>query len=93
MKKFQLIEFKLYLRSFWIFILIVSILQVAFSEGYIGLKQGFDWSFLQEPLSYFKLAFYLIGWTAFEYFIFWRLNPAFREKIREKLELKRNLED
>lgn len=75
------------------FILIVSILHVVISDGYIDLKQGFGWSFLREPTSYFKFAFYLIGWTAFEYLVFWRLNPALREKMREKLESKRNLED
>lgn len=93
MKKFQLIEFKLFLKSFWMFILIVSILQVVITEGYIGLKQGFDWSFLQQPSSYFKLAFHLLGWAAFEYFIFWRLNPVLREKMRQKYEAKRNVED
>jgi hypothetical protein len=93
MKKLQLIEFKLFLRSFWMFILIASILQVVIVEGYIGLREGFDWSFVQRPAPYFKLAFYLIGWTAFEYFIFWRLNPAFREKMREKYEAKRNVEE
>ncbi len=90
MKKFQLIEFKLFLRSLWIFIFVASIVHVVISDGYIGLKQGFDWSFLQEPRSYFKFAFYIIGWTAFEYFIFWRLNPAFREKMREKLKSQKN---
>ncbi|MDO8967775.1 hypothetical protein [Algoriphagus sp.] len=93
MKKLQLIEFKLFLRTSWIFIGIVSVLHVVISDGYIGLKQGFDWSFLQEPASYFKFVFYLIGWTAFEYFIFWRLNPAFREKMREKYEAKKDVED
>lgn len=93
MKKFQLIEFKLFLRSFWIYILIASIFQVVITDGYIGLKQGFDWSFLQEPASYSKLVFYLIGWAAFEYFIFWRLNQAFRDKMREKYQSKRNVEE
>lgn len=83
MRQFQLIEFKLFLRSFWMFILIVSIFQVVISEGYIGLKQGFDWSFLQETVSHFKLAFHLVGWTAFDYFIFWRLNPVLRENERK----------
>lgn len=39
------------------FILIVSILHVVISDGYIDLKQGFDWSFLREPASYFKFFF------------------------------------
>lgn len=91
MKKIPLIEFKLYLRSFWIFILISSILQVVILDGYVGLKQGFDWFFYQEFASYFKLAFYLISTTTFGYLVFWRLNPRFREKMREKYESKRNL--
>ncbi len=93
MKKFQLIEFRLFLRSFWMFILIASIFQVVITDGYIGLKQGFDWSFLQEPASFFRLAFHLLGWTVFNYFICWKFNPAFREKMREKYESKRNVED
>lgn len=88
MKKLQLIEFKLFLRSFWLFILISGILQVVITDGYIGLKQGFDWSFLQLPETYFKFLFQLLFWTSFGYFVFWRLNPTFRDKMREKFKLK-----
>jgi hypothetical protein len=82
----KLIEPKLFLRTFWWSILLFGIGSVILSDGYVGLKQGFDWSFIAEPRSYFKLIFNIIWWSASSYFIFWRLNPVFRKKMGEKFE-------
>jgi hypothetical protein len=74
------------LKTFWWSILLYGIISVILSDGYVGLKQGFDWSFISEPGSYFKLIFNIIYWSAFSYFILWRKNPAFRKKKVEKFE-------
>lgn len=83
MKKLQLIEFKLFLKSFWVFILIVSILHVVISDGYIGLKQGFDWNFIYQPKSYSKLIFYTVCWTVGYYLLFWRPNLKAKNQEQE----------
>jgi hypothetical protein len=82
----KLVEPKLFLRTFWWSILLYGMLVVILSDGYMGLKQGFDWSFIGEPRSYFKLIFSSIYWTAFSYFILWRKNPDFRKKKAKKFE-------
>jgi hypothetical protein len=83
----KLVEPKLFLRTFWWSIILFAILSII-TDGYVGLKQGFDWSFIGEPGSYFKLIWNILTWSAFSYFIFWRWNLVFRDKMMEKFEKK-----
>ena len=75
-------ERKGYLKAFWLLILLTSICQVLFVDGYIGLKEAFDWNFLHQPKSYLKLLFYTIWWTAFYYLFFW--SPTRKKQAKEK---------
>lgn len=80
MKKLQSVESKIFLKSFWWFILLASVGQILFVDGYIGLKKGFDWNFIYQPKSYWKLLFYIVSWTLVFYFLFWRSNKKNLEK-------------
>jgi hypothetical protein len=83
----KLVEPKLFLRTFWWSIILFAILSII-TDGYVGLKQGFDWSFLSGPKPYIQFVFSILLWTAFSYFIFWRWNLVFRDKMMEKFEKK-----
>jgi|AntRauMFilla1563_2_1112583.scaffolds.fasta_scaffold02678_5 hypothetical protein len=82
----KLVKPKLFLRTFWWLILFYGLTLAIFTDGLIGLKQGFDWSFIYEPTTYFKLSFNMVWWTIINYFVFWRLNPVFRDKMARKFE-------
>lgn len=82
MKNEKLTDKKLFLKSFWWFILLTSIGQV-FLDGYIGLKEGFDWNFIYQPKSYSKLIFYIFWWTVGYYLLFWRPNLKTKNQEQE----------
>lgn len=82
MKNEKLTDKKLFLKSFWWFILLTSIGQV-FLDGYIGLKEGFDWNFIYQPKSYSKLIFYIVCWTVGYYLLFWRPNLKAKNQEQE----------
>ncbi len=82
MKNEKLTDKKLFLKSFWWFILLTSIGQV-FLDGYIGLKEGFDWNFIYQPKSYSKLIFYTVCWTVGYYLLFWRPNLKAKNQDQE----------
>lgn len=84
MKKEQFPDFKLFLKTFWIWTVLIALINWVVTLGNYRLKLGFDWSFLQKPESYLSLLFYILFWFAFEYFLFWKTNPNFREKIKQK---------
>lgn len=80
MKNEKLTDKKLFLKSFWWFILLTSIGQV-FLDGYTGLKEGFDWNFIYQPKSYSKLIFYIVCWTVGYCLWFW--HPNLKAKNQE----------
>lgn len=88
MKNEKLTDKKLFLKSFWWFILLSSIGPVIFTDGYIGLNEGFDWSFIQQPKSYLKLIFYIFWWTVGYYLLFWRPNRKNQNTKTQQLESK-----
>jgi hypothetical protein len=73
----------------WPAILIYPVAIAILSDGYIGLKEGFDWTFLEEGKTYVKFLFNLVYWTVFNYFIFWRWNHKLVDKMREKYGVKK----
>lgn len=82
MKNEKFTDKKLFLKSFWWFILLSSIGQV-FLDGYIGLKEGFHWNFIYQPKSYSKLIFYTVCWTVGYYLLFWRPNLKAKNQEQE----------
>lgn len=82
--RIRLVEPLLFLKTFWLSILSYPVLLLIFSDAYISLQEGFDWSVLRQTETYLKFAFHLIYWTAFNYFIFWRYNEELIRKIKSK---------
>ncbi|GEM_PF-1315650 len=82
--KITLIEPILFLKTMWPSILIYPFLIAILTDGYVSLKEGFNWDFLNEGETYIKFFFNLAYWTVFNYFIFWRWNQKLIEKVKEK---------
>lgn len=74
---------KRYLRAFWWLILLLSVAGVV-SGGFIGLNQGFDWSFIAQPKSYLKLIFLIGFWFLGYYLLFVRPKLKGEESECEK---------
>lgn len=81
---FSLVEPRLFLKTFWLAILLYPVLIAILTDGYVSLKEGFNWYFLNEGDTYVKFFFNLAYWTVFNYFVFWRWNHKLVEKMREK---------
>lgn len=86
--KFKLIEGKLFFRHYAIYALIAAVVQTIVSLGNYRLKFGIDWGFVNDPMTIPIVCFYWVGWMAFCYLVFWRLNPAYREIIKSKRQKK-----
>jgi hypothetical protein len=69
MESSRLNDKKRHLKAFWWLILLLSLAGVV-SEGFIGLNQGFDWSFITHPKSYLKLIFLISFWIIGYYLLF-----------------------
>jgi hypothetical protein len=82
--KITLIEPRLFLKTFWLAILLYPVLIAILTDGYVSLKEGFNWDFLNEGDTYVKFFFNLAYWTVFNYFVFWRWNHKLVKKMREK---------
>ncbi len=85
-------ENKQYLKAFWWLILLLSLAGVG-SQGFIGLNQGFDWSFITHPKAYLKLFFYLICWAVGYYFLFLKSNRERQALKNQSLESKDEIDD
>lgn len=81
---FSLVEPRLFLKTFWLAILLYPVLIAILTDGYVSLKEGFNWDFLNEGETYIKFFFNLVYWTIFNYFIFWKWNQKLIEKVKEK---------
>ncbi|WP_297336746.1 hypothetical protein [Algoriphagus sp.] len=80
-------ELGLFFKVHTWFILLASLVGVLI-RGYVGINQGFDWTYLTDYQTYINLVFSMIIWGLVLYFAFWKFNPNFRSKMREKFESK-----
>lgn len=76
------------LKGFWWFVLIFSFFEVLISDSFIGLKEGFDWSLIDQPKFYLKLIYYLSVWAIGYYLLF--LNPDRMKKVSKTQQLESN---
>ncbi|MFC3416458.1 hypothetical protein [Algoriphagus hitonicola] len=80
-------ELGLFLKVQAWFIILATVVGMLI-HGYIGINQGFDWAYLTDYRTYINLVFSMITWGLVLYFAFWKYNPNFRTKMREKFESK-----
>lgn len=80
-------ELGLFLKVHAWFIILASVIGMLV-RGYVGINQGFDWAYLKDYRTYFNLVFSMVTWGFVLYFAFWKYNPNFRLKMRERFERK-----